>query len=558
MDIEKVFNKSIDENLLSESGKPPLILIVDDDKDSFDILSASLGVTELGALNVRWASDGLEALKECERQLPDIILLDILMPKMDGFEFIREFRKNPDVAKVSIIFISTIDAVGERIRGLDLGAIDFISKPFNPVEVALRVGRHVELHRLMKEVERQRKAFSEQAAILDTIFNSVPSGLAVLDQQYRILHHNQPFANFFPGFASAFVGQDFFEVLRAEGKAQDDSMEASVKDFLSRTFNKEKIPALSLSFHGDDGLHDSHHLSMLATPFPHREDCLLLDLRNITDLIEAERRVALLDRLAMLGQISVGVAHEINNPNGFVRLKAHNLKTIYNALDPILDVGLEHGAGAQVGRLSVDEMRKRQNEAVEGILKATERITAVVERLKSFGRDSTLTAEEVDMKVVVKNAVEISEHHLQSIEEVRIDVPDAPLPAAKGNQIEFEQILVNLLTNAVQAIEERRESEGNGYEGNVSIRIVPGAGEIGIFVSDNGKGIQDNLKSKIFMPYFTTKERGKGTGLGLSISHELISKYGGRIEVEGEPMKGATLKLFVPIHAAGGTERPRD
>ncbi|MDA0999901.1 MAG: response regulator [bacterium] len=547
MDIEKSF-KAIEKKQFSEGDRGPVILIVEDDDDSFDILSASLRLGELGTLEIRRAGNGLEALKECDRHIPDIILLDILMPEMDGFQFIHEFRRKPGVAGVPVIFISTIDAVGDRIRGLDLGAIDFISKPFNPVEVTLRVGRHLEIRRLMMEIERQRENFSDQAAILDTIFNHVPSGLAVVDRKFRVLHHNKRFASFFPG-TSPLAGQEFPDLVCTERGEAGDSSSAQVEGFLAHAFDGKEGPPFPLDLHSDDMSHkEPCHLSLRALPFPHREDCLLLDLWDVTALIEAERRVVLLDRLALLGQISMGVAHEINNPNGFIRLKAHNLETITNALAPVLDDGLEQNRDLKLGRLSVIEMRERQHEAIGGILKATERISAVVERLKSFGRDEKRTLEKVNLREVVETAVQIAEHHLKGIEDVQVSIPEGPLPETKGNQIEFEQILVNLLTNAAQSIEERREVERNGYRGNISICVVPGAGEIGIFVSDNGKGIQEKMKSKIFMPYFTTKERGKGTGLGLSISHELVSKYGGRIEVDGAPMKGATLKVFIPVH----------
>ncbi len=188
------------------------VLIADDDEVVYRIIRQSL--EETGDFQIGWVKDGFEALEACEKQTPDLILLDVSMPKMDGIEFIQIFRKRPEAKAVPILLVSSFDDIADRVRGLDLGAVDLVSKPFRPLELAIRTKRHLEMRQLFKEVSRQRQEIAEEAGTLEAILNSSPSGMAVLDRRLRILRHNNQFASLFPASGGSLIDVDVSTICR--------------------------------------------------------------------------------------------------------------------------------------------------------------------------------------------------------------------------------------------------------------------------------------------------------------------------------------------------------
>ena len=201
---------------LGSGGEIPMILIADDDPMCQRLLEAALGV--LGDCEFIRAGDGVEALEMFQQKTPDILLLDVSMPNTDGFEFLHELRKIPGSDSVPVLLVSGFDDIPDRIRGLDLGAIDYLSKPLEQMEVALRAKSHLEKRRLYKEVERQRGYLAGQAKVLDAILNSLPSGLALLDEELRITSHNQQFKRLFlkVGESGKMEGKYFSDICFAE------------------------------------------------------------------------------------------------------------------------------------------------------------------------------------------------------------------------------------------------------------------------------------------------------------------------------------------------------
>lgn len=523
------------------------ILIVDNDEGVCRFLEKYLReVEDCDILSVQSASD---ALRVCEHQLPDLLLSEVSMPIMDGFELMVEFQKLPGSDAIPFILMSGLDEYVDRIRGLDQGAVDFFAKPLEPVEVVLRVQRHLKVRNLYKEVKRQETESKERAGVLEAILNSVPSGLAVLNESLEVIRHNQQFAELFPCSQEAVKGAEISELCRMEMGVGEDSpdWQCPLSSPLLRTLRGGRdFQHREVKIYSSNDRSERIFLAM-ATRFPNRDDRLLLDIRDFTTQKGQQNKLNHRDRLAMLGDLAVGVAHEINNPNAFVRLNAGNMKKMLVALEQVFEKVTDSNPDLKLGAMPISMVKGRLEEAVEGILNATERITGVVERLKTFGREEEAGAEEVDLCRAVSNSAEIAAHFLREVEELSIETENVVVPSVRGSQIEFEQIVINFMINAVQAIDERRQREGEDYKGSLRVWFEFDEENVALLMSDNGIGMSDETKAKIYTPYFTTKPRGKGTGLGMSISHGIISKAGGRIEVNSALRQGTTFKLIVPV-----------
>ncbi|WP_411196699.1 ATP-binding protein [Rhizobium sp.] len=214
------------------------------------------------------------------------------------------------------------------------------------------------------------------------------------------------------------------------------------------------------------------------------------------DLVQA-------NRLAILGQVAAGVAHEINQPVATIRAYADNARTF-----------LDRGQTAPAG------------ENLESIAALTERIGSITEELKTFARKGRGNAEPTGLKDVIEGAVML----LRSRFAGRMDTLDIDLPPAElqvmGNRIRLEQVLINLLQNALEAVAPKAE------EGRVEIRTSADAGIVTVTVADNGPGISPEIRKGLFTPFNTSKE--SGLGLGLVISKDIVGDYGGRMEVESD------------------------
>ncbi|EJZ19642.1 ATP-binding protein, partial [Rhizobium sp. Pop5] len=212
------------------------------------------------------------------------------------------------------------------------------------------------------------------------------------------------------------------------------------------------------------------------------------------DLVQA-------NRLAILGQVAAGVAHEINQPVATIRAYADNARTF-----------LDRGQTAPAG------------ENLENIAALTERIGAITEELKTFARKGRAGAEPTGLKDVIEGAVML----LRSRFAGRMDTLDIDLPPADlqvmGNRIRLEQVLINLLQNALEAVAPKADL------GRVEVRTSVDAETVTLTVSDNGPGISPEIRKGLFTPFNTSKE--KGLGLGLVISKDIVGDYGGRMEVE--------------------------
>ncbi len=249
--------------------------------------------------------------------------------------------------------------------------------------------------------------------------------------------------------------------------------------------------------------------------------------RDVTERDRMRARLAQSERLASVGLLAAGVAHEINNPLAYTLL---NLERV-----------AEHLAAGH----SLDELKKGVDDAIEGV----RRVQRIVRDLKTFSGPLQEEVTSVDVSSAVDAALKLAANELRFRARVVRDL--APIPRVRGNEARLTQVLLNLLVNAAYALP---EGDASRHEVRVSARAT--GAEVRIDVRDDGAGIAPENLAKLFDLFFTTRSPGQGTGLGLSICHSIVSSFGGRIEVESELGKGSTFRVVLPIADGVKSEPP--
>jgi len=268
------------------------------------------------------------------------------------------------------------------------------------------------------------------------------------------------------------------------------------------------------------------HVDIHSCPRVHLgEDVIIANIADITDSIQAEAQLIQASKMATLGEMSTGVAHELNQPLNAIRIGSDLLKKMVargQSLDPELAGKVSGEIGEQV-----------------------ERAANIINHLREFGRKSDLDElEKVNINKPIRDVFTVLGQQLK-LRQITVNLDlDEDIPPILGVRNRLEQVFINLVMNARDAIEEKREmTHGEEQEGVLSIRSYQEDGKVVTVVRDNGKGMPESVKEKIFEPFYTTKEVTKGTGLGLSISYGIIKDYEGTIEVESMAGSGTIFKI---------------
>jgi two-component system NtrC family sensor kinase len=275
--------------------------------------------------------------------------------------------------------------------------------------------------------------------------------------------------------------------------------------------------------------------------------------QNITARKEAELRLleihaqaCVQDKLATLGQLAAGIAHEINNPASFIRSNLGTMEKYFGRIQTFLDMQREVIAGNAPAPLQEHLDAARQQGKVDFIVgditallqesrEGVDRIRNTVCDVMKFARKGDEARTELDLHACLESSVAIAWNEIRAVAELVREFGD--LPAVVGNSQQLSQVFVNLLVNAAHAI---------SGSGTIRVRTWLDGSWVCVAVADSGCGIPDDLREKIFEPFFTTKEPGRGTGLGLAISRDIIVRHGGRIEVDSSPGSGTSFTVMIP------------
>jgi two-component system NtrC family sensor kinase len=266
----------------------------------------------------------------------------------------------------------------------------------------------------------------------------------------------------------------------------------------------------------------------------------------IRKLEEAHNQLLQSEKLASIGQLAAGVAHEINNPIGFVSSNLGTLKAYVEDLLAVLDAhlaveeelspGARERLGALRQRVDIDYLRRDIADLIGESIDGTQRVRKIVQDLRDFSRSGDAEWQLVDIHAGLESTLNVVWNELKYKAEVVRDF--GQLPEIECLPSQLNQVFLNLLVNAAQSIAEH---------GRITIRTRCLGEFVSITVADTGSGIAPEIRDRIFDPFFTTKPVGKGTGLGLSVTYGIVDHHGGRIEVASEPGRGSEFTVYLPL-----------
>jgi len=610
--------------MCSDMDQRSLVLIVDDDRLMRRIAAAAL---EPGRFRVVEAGDGREALGLAAMRPPDVVLLDALMPTMDGYECCRRLRQMPGLEQIPILMVTGVEDDESVDRAFEVGATDHITKPVKPRSLRNRVNtliRALEVERKIRRAKREWEATFD--AVGDLILLTDDLGQVVRCNHSAIERFgkgypeligqplqqllwgdqpvdlaptpNEPVDTEFPlligwfrhsvfdlpsdldGVRRVHVLRDITQQKQAEeglrtnqvryrrlfeeapvmylqlrDEFEDPIVEQVNQAFLTTLgYRKEEVLGRPLASFYDaesqqalvDGWKKSRESTVTVERKLVRSDGELIDVvlktqperdlngdvvsvramfTDITELNQLQNKIVASQKLADLGTLAAGVAHEMNSP---LQVITGMSQSLLKALDK--------------GTLSPEKLHTN----LETINRNAWRCAEIARALRTYAHSSGGTLEPLDLNVVIRDALLLTEHQLRSWSNIEIetDLFDL-LPPTLCDRNQIAQVLINLLTNA-------RDAMPDG--GRIVIRThLNEDGGVSLVVADTGVGIPQTALAKIFNPFFTTKAVGKGTGLGLSIIKGIIQAHGGRIWLESTEGVGTTFFMAFPPYIADST-----
>ncbi len=261
----------------------------------------------------------------------------------------------------------------------------------------------------------------------------------------------------------------------------------------------------------------------------------------IKKLEQAQGQVIQSEKMASIGQLSAGIAHEINNPASLLLLNLPVLKETFDDLDEILEDYYDSHGDFYLAGLNYSRIRTEIPLMLQDMLDGTQHIRRIVNDLRDFARQEPLDlSEEVDLNIVATTAVRLTENTIRSSTRNFVVNLHSDLPKIKGSSQRLQQVVINLIVNACQALESMEQGIAITTSYDTVTRMIC------LSVKDEGKGIEPDNLGRLSDPFFTTKREQGGTGLGLSISSAIIEEHDGRLNFESAPGIGTKVTLYLP------------
>jgi signal transduction histidine kinase/response regulator of citrate/malate metabolism len=564
---------------------------------------------------VESASDGDEAIRLVRSFNPDIVVLDVMLPGISGYEVCKQIKKIPGHEYLKVIFTSGNSMPHDREAGYLAGGDDYLTKPFSYDEIVGKVNIFARLKSVeesgrellvdnarLKLINRALRHLNKEGARLTRGGNSDAFYLDIIKQLMELIYAK--FAAFVC-FHQAEGIQQFFCLGKNQNSINVDelfgeaglfkhllcsgapllvsdapsfcneyglSMDGlSVKNllFMPIVINDDLLCAVYLAYKRDGALFDEHDeitLSIMTKDvafFLQRQELLTAmqrtnlalnkekeeQLQLIQELKEARDQLLQSEKMASLGQLAAGVAHEINNPVGYI---SSNLSTLSDYLSDIfnlikhyeeIEVFLDKNSERYQNLLQLKQLvdinflKKDVMDLVAESEEGAERVRQIVQDLKDFSHEGEEVWEYGDLLAGLNSTLNIVHNELKYKAQVIKEYGELPMVECIAPQL--NQVFMNLLVNAAHAIENH---------GTITIRTDVDGDHVWLRFEDTGKGIQEENLTRIFDPFFTTKPVGAGTGLGLSLSYGIIKKHGGRIEVSSKIDVGTAFTVYLPIH----------
>jgi PAS domain S-box-containing protein len=500
-----------------ESVGKAAVWIVDDSP-----LELKVAVTSLGAaFTIRSFEDGATALEALEiGPPPDVMLLDWLMPGISGIDVCRFLRGKPSTSELSVLLLTSQMQTEQIVEGLAAGANDYLIKPYAPAELLARVTSLVRAKLIRERAQgAEHEAAADALSRTDLRYHALIEGmpdLVLVIRLGRIAFVNTQAADLFAaGDASRLIGQPVESIIHPEDR------EVALARIAMAIANG-KAPLIERRMLRYDGSQVDVDLSAQAIVFG-GEVAVVAVARDISEQKKIQNQLLVAERMASVGMLAAGVAHEINNP----------LASVIANLDYAL-------GELEIPSFDPEELREALKEARE----ASERVRQIVRDLKIVSTsDDVERRGPVDVQRVLESSLRMAFNEIRH--RARLVKDYGNVPPVLANDSRLGQVFLNLIINAAQAIPEGR-AEGN--EVRITTRMFEG--KVAVEVRDTGGGIAPAAMKNLFTPFFTTKAIGQGTGIGLSICHRIVTSLGGEISVESELGVGSTFRVVLPVAAA--------
>jgi signal transduction histidine kinase len=373
-------------------------------------------------------------------------------------------------------------------------------------------------------LDRTKSEWEESKIRLESIFKAIPDTVALIDRQHNLVMTNRP--NVAEGNTCY---RTFF------------NRDAPCKDCRLSRVARTKTP-ITLEIKHEDAYYEVNALPIFNKE--HEVEGIIEFYRDITLEKTYEQQLQQADKLASLGQLVSGIGHEINNPNQFIRGNVKIIQQAFEGILPILDEYYAAHPDLKIARLKYAFFREHILVLISDMAHGSERIKEIVEGLKRFARrDEGLLIDAVDVNTIMDASRRLVHNAVNKFADIELDLaPD--LPIITGNAQKIEQVVVNLLINAGQAMPE-------GRRGRIRASTRVEGGYVIIEVQDNGKGMSEQTIKRIFEPFFTTRRANGGTGLGLAIAYRIVEEHGGAIAVTSKLDVGTTFKISLAMKPAG-------
>ncbi|HIQ01466.1 MAG TPA: response regulator [Anaerolineales bacterium] len=539
---------------------PPRVLIADDDPRMLELIREVLQLSRWEVLEARSGEETLETLRrESAQGRPvDVLLLDILMPGMDGYEVISRVKSDPALSHTSILVTTALTSVSDKTMGLEMGADDYLTKPFDPRELLARIQvilrmRHTE--QALRQRNRELAALNDisrtvtSSLDLDEVLVAAMNGireilqveagsLVLIDEETGDLVFHKtlsPQQGWITG-RTLRPGEGIVGYVAATGRPYLANDVTNDPLFLPEIDGESGFPVYALLcaplivrdriigaielVNKLDGAFTEADLDLLQT----MAGSVAVAVENAqlyTELAdfarEVERSQAQLiqaEKMAAIGRLAASIAHEINNP----------LQAIHNSLHL-----------AMMTQLPAEKQHQYLAMAQEEV----ERLIEIVQRMLDFYRPSKGGVVQTDVNQVLRNVLAIAGKRLQH-GHIRVHTRLAKnLPPVSAVPDQLAQVFLNIVINAIEAMPE-------GGDLRAGTLLTEDGGWVLVAFRDSGPGLTPEQISNIFEPFYTTKP--SGTGLGLAISYGIVERHGGTIEVSSQPGQGATFIVRLPVH----------
>jgi PAS domain S-box-containing protein len=496
----------------NERGQLPIcVLLVEDDEDDFLVTRDALRSIGPGRMVLEWVETGEQALTELDSGRHDVCLLDYRLGAMTGLELLEQIRQRGWSGPAILLTGMGDDEVDQR--ALEAGVADFLVKSQLTPSLLERSIRYALQHaRTLKALSRSQESFH-------ALIERLPDGICVL-QDERIVYVNPALVTMIGCQSSAeLLGWPLAQLVDA---FMDSEEQASLPRDLHGTMNtRTSVPSWETRLLRKTGDTIPVEIAQVPGVFDGRPSEIWL-VRDLTDRKQMEARLLRADRMASLGTLAAGIAHEINNPLAYTM---SNLELLEVQVLPRLGLSARQE----------EDLHKLLSDAQLG----ASRVRDIVRQLKMFSRtDEEARPVPVDVHRVLETSISMASNEIRHRARLVRDYAE-PL-MVEANEGRLGQVFLNLLVNAAQAT-----PEGNVERNEIRVVTRPHADGAMIEVRDTGSGIPAEVLERLFEPFYTTKPMGVGTGLGLPICQDIVTSFGGRIEVESEVGKGSTFRVVL-------------